>query len=171
MKFRDYLTESVLKNHIKAMLKLLSMQEDPHPFQIKYWKWQDKQSKTVKVQSYKSDPKLERIINDELKINSPKIKECYRNSFMVALEQPDIDIVVGYSAALGAVPIEHAWNYYKPKKLHFDLTFELCLKKKVEREIYLQIVQEPANKVMPILVSNKFTIMGFLGAWFEKYFA
>ena len=171
MRFKDYLTESVLKNHIRSMLKLLTTQEDPHPFQLKFWKWQDKESKIVKARSYKSDPKLETIVNKELKINSPRIKECYRNAFMIALDQPDIDIIVGYTAALGAVPLEHAWNYYKPKKMHFDLTMELCIKKPSEKELYLQIIHTDAKKAMPIMTSNQFSIMGFIGAWFEKNIA
>ncbi len=167
MRFKDYLTESVLKSYIKSMLLLLSKSDNPHPFQVKYWKWQQKQGKPVKVVSYASDPKLKALIDKELKLNSPKIKECYRNSFMIALGQNDIGIVVGYTAALGAVPIEHAWNFYKPKKIYFDLTLELCLNKKVEREIYLKILDVDAKKAMPILTSNHFSIMGFLGAWFR----
>ena len=168
MRFRDYLTESVLKSYIKNMLKLLSKTDAPQPLQVKFWKWQDKQSKSVKVVSYESDPKLKALVDKELKITSPKMKECYRNSFMIAVGQTDIDIVVGYTAALGSVPIEHAWNFYRPKKIYFDLTLELCLNKKVEKEIYLKILDLDAKKAMPILTSNHFSIMGFLGAWFFK---
>lgn len=148
------------------MLTLLARTDNPQPMQLKFWKWQDKQAKPVKVVSYASDPKLKTLVDSELKINSPKMKQCYRNSFMIALEQKDIDIVVGYTAVLGNVPIEHAWNYYKPKKIYFDITLELCLNKRVDQEVYLKIIDLDARKAMPILTSNHFSIMGFLGAWF-----
>ncbi len=171
MRLNRYLiTESVLKQHIKAFKKLLSMQENPNPKQLEYWDWQDKEGKVIKCKSYKSDPKLEEIIERDLIFTAPVIKECYRNAWMVAAKNSrEIDVVVGYSAALGAIPIEHAWNYYKPKKIYFDLTFELCLKKDPTKETYLQLIKTNAGKATKIMTSTKFTVMGFIAAWFNKH--
>ncbi len=168
---RHLIIESVLKQHIKAFKKLLSMQENPNPLQLAYWDWLDKDGKVIKCKSYKSDPKLEQIVEDDLKFgNSPQMKECYRNAWMIAsLNSREIDVIVGYSAALGAIPIEHAWNYYRPKKIYFDLTFEMCLKKDPSKETYLQIIKTDAGKATKIMMSTKYSVMGFLAAWFSKY--
>ena len=147
---------------------MLSRQEDPHPMQIAYWDWQLQQGKPVTVQSYKSDPTLEKIITERLGIVSPRVKECYSNAWMVAATKArEIDVVVGYFSSMG-IPIEHAWNFYKPKKIHFDLTYEICLKKIVENETYMQILKTDAGKAAQILKKNEFAIMGFMGLWFDK---
>jgi hypothetical protein len=151
------------------MLTLLSRQEDPHPMQIAYWDWMLQQSKPVTVQSYKSDPTLEKIITDRLGIVSPKVKECYSNAWMVAATGArEIEVVVGFFSSMG-IPVEHAWNFYKPKKIHFDLTYEICLKKIVENETYMQIIKTDAGKAARTLRTNEFEIMGFMGLYFHKY--
>ena len=95
------------------------------------------------------------------------MKECYQNSWWVAAtESKVIDIVVGWSSAGGIVPIEHAWNYYRPKKIYFDLTFETCLNKNVAREQYLQIVKVKASDATKILQSARFEVTGFMGSWY-----
>lgn len=56
-----------------------------------------------------------RTVNEQLEkycsINRPRIKECYRNSLLLAIACEDIDYVEGYmfTSAIG-FPIEHAWN-------------------------------------------------------------
>jgi len=169
MKFKQYLIESNLMQYIKGMQFLLSRQEGTHPMQVAYWDWVGKQAKSVTVQSYRADPTLEKIITDRLGIVHPKVKECYSNAWMVAASKAkEIDVVVGYFSSMG-IPIEHAWNFYKPKKIHFDLTMEICLKKKVENEIYMKIIQTDAGRAAKILSKNEFTIMGFMGLWFDKF--
>lgn len=169
MKFRQYLTESGLRQYIKGMQMMLSRQEDPHPMQLGYWKWLEKQGKAVTVQSYRSDPTLEKLVQEDLKMTSPRIKECYRNAWMfAATNSKQIEVVVGFFSSMG-LPIEHAWNYYKPKKIYFDLTYELCLNKKVENETYLQIVKTNAGKSSKILTSNEFEMTGFMGLWFHRH--
>ena len=169
MKFEQYLVENNLKQYIQGMLSLLSRQEEVHPMQIAYWDWLLQQSKPVTVQSYQTNPDLKKIVEAKFNITTPKIKECYRNAWMVAAtSRSQIDVVVGFFSSMG-IPIEHAWNFYKPKKIHFDLTYEICLKKKVENETYMQIVQASAGKAMKILTANEFTIAGFMGLWFDRF--
>ena len=166
MRLKKYLNES-LKSYIKSMLKMLDL-NDVNEKQVAYWKWMDKNARTIKCKSYKSDPSLKALIEDHIKFDSPKIKECYRNSWMIAAtNSKDIDVIGGYTAAIG-VPIEHAWNFYKPKKIYFDITAEVCLNKKVESEEYLQIVKMKAQDATKIMSSNDFTVMGLLGSWYFK---
>jgi len=166
MRFKKYLYESGnLKGYIKSMLKLFDIQ-DVENKQVMYWKWMDKQAKTIKCKSYQSDPALKALIDDHIEFDSPKIKECYRNSWMIAATNSrEIDVIGGYTAAIG-VPIEHAWNFYKPKKIHFDLTAEICLNKKVESEEYLQIVRMKANDATKMMTDRKFEMMGLIGSWY-----
>lgn len=166
MRLQRYLHESAgLKNYIKSMLKLFDL-KDVENKQVVYWKWMDKQAKSIKCRSYKSDPSLKALIEEHIEFDSPKIKECYRNSWMIAgTNSREIDVIGGYTAASG-VPIEHAWNFYKPKKIYFDLTAEVCLNKKVESEDYLQIVRMKANIATKIMSNRQFEIMGLLGSYY-----
>ena len=157
-----------LKNYIKSMLFLFNKQ-DVNAKQLAFYEWMDKQAKTVKVKSYKSDPTLQALIDENLDFTTPKIKECYRNSWMVASQaSKQIDVIGGYTAAMG-IPIEHAWNFYKPKKLYFDLTAELCLNKRVESEEYLQIIKLKANEATKILSSGMFPVSGMMGTYYFKF--
>jgi hypothetical protein len=169
MRFKQYLTENNLRQYIKGMQVMISRQEDINPLQVAYWQWLEKQGKTVTVQSYRSDPNLEKLVHRNLDVASPKIKECYRNAWMIAATKSrEVEVVVGFFSSMG-IPIEHAWNYYKPKKIHFDLTYEICLNKKVENETYLQIVKTDPGKATKILTSNEFDFTGFMGLWFHRY--
>jgi hypothetical protein len=150
-------------------MMLMKMQKNPNEHQVAFYKWQLNQAKSVKCRSYKSDPQLKKIIENIFKYSEVEQKQCYKNSWMVAaMSSKAIDVVVGFSSAIGIVPIEHAWNFYKPKKIYFDLTFEKCLGKDVTKEQYLQIVKQPSSKVGQILSSTRFEIMGFMGAWYDK---
>lgn len=166
MRFKKYLYESGnLKGYIKSMLKLFDVQ-DVNEKQVAFYKWMDKQAKSLKCKSYKSDPALKSLIEKNIEFDSPKVKECYRNSWMIAATNSrEIEVVGGYTAAMG-IPIEHAWNFYKPKKIHFDLTAEICLNKKVESEEYLQIVKMKASDATKIMSNREFEIMGLLGSWY-----
>lgn len=169
MKLKKYLKESKnLKDYVNSLKMLMQMQKNPNQMQVGYYDWQLKQAKTVKCKSYKSDPQLKEIIEDIFKYSEVEQKQCYKNSWMVAaMSSKAIDVVIGYTSAVG-VPLEHAWNFYKPKKIYFDLTFEECLRKDVTKEQYLQILKVPSNKVGPVLSSNRFEVMGFMGAWYSK---
>jgi hypothetical protein len=165
MRLKKYIKESKnLKNYIKSILTLFN--KDTNGKQVAYWKWIEKQAKTVKCKSYKSDPTLKTLIEESLDLDPPKIKECYRNSWKVASHDPrNIEIIGGYTSALG-VPLEHAWNFYKPKKIYFDLTAEICLNKKVETAEYLQIVKLKLSDVTKILTSNQFSVSGLVVTWY-----
>jgi len=157
----------MLKKYIRTMLKTFPKGGDVQKFQHDFWNWQNKQAKVVSVKSYRSDPNLERIVDEHIgDYSTPKIKQCYKNSYLMALGNPQIDFVVGYTAALGSIPLEHSWNFYKPKKIYFDITLELCLNKDVEIEKYLQILKIDAKKATKIILSNDFSILGFLAAWY-----
>ena len=148
---------------------MLSKQDDINPMQMAYWQWLEKQAKPVTVQSYQTNPDLKKIVEAKFNITTPKIKQCYRNAWMVAAtSRNQIDVVVGFFSSMG-IPIEHAWNYYKPKKIHFDLTYEICLKKKVENETYMQIVKTNPGRAAKILTSNEFEIAGFMGLYFHRH--
>jgi hypothetical protein len=172
MRLKKYLIESSgLKNYIKSMLLLFDKQENSvNDKQLDYWKWQGKQAKSVKCKSYKDDPGLEALVDDFMSFSDPRIKECYRNSWMMAMSNPrEIEVVGGYTAAIG-VPIAHAWNFYKPKKIHFDLTAEICLNKKPQAEEYLQIIKIKGAEATKIMSSNQFSISGLVGTYYFKKF-
>ena len=168
MRFKKYLYESGnLKGYIKSMLKLFD-KGDVNEKQVAFYKWMDKQAKSIKCKSYQSDPTLKALIERNLEFDSPKIKECYRNSWMAAGINPrEFEVVGGYTAAIG-IPIEHAWNFYKPKKIYFDLTAEICLNKNVSSEEYLQIVKMKASDATKIMTKREFAIMGLLGSYYYK---
>ena len=168
MRLKFYLSESKdLKLYLKSMLKLFAM-NDMAEKQVKWYEWMDSVAKSVHCRSYKSDPDLENLIENFLRYSSPEMKECYRNSWKISVMYPrEIEFVGGYTSALG-VPIEHAWNYYKPKKIYFDLTFELALGKKTENENYLQILKVKPAIATKILSTSMFAVSGLLGTYYYK---
>lgn len=52
-----------------------------------------------------------------------RLKQCYENALIIAINYPDVEYVEGEVLANSVVPIVHAWNCINGK--HIDLTFEL----------------------------------------------
>ena len=149
------------------MIKLFSMQNIEGK-QLEYYKWMDKVAKSVRCKSFTSDPDLKNLIENWVGQNPPVMKECYRNSWKCAMNFPrEIEYVGGYASTMG-IPIEHAWNYYKPKRIYFDLTFELALRKNPAKENYLQIIKVKPAVATKIMMSNSFAVSGLLGTYYFK---
>lgn len=168
MRFLQYLTENALKQYIKSVQTLLAKQSEDNP-QRQYWDWVESQAKPIKIVSYKSDKGLEELVEKFLVVDSPQIKQCHRNSLMIAIANKNkIEVVSGYTTALGGVPVDHTWNFYKPKKLYFDLTGEICLKRPIGKELYMQVIKINASNAFKIMSSSQFNISGFVGTYFSK---
>lgn len=167
MKFNQYLIENALKQYIKNMQSLMAKQPE-NSGQRLYWEWIVKQAKPVKIVSYKKDTGLEELVSEFLMTDSPKVKECHRNSLMLSAQLKGIDVVSGWTTALGSIPIDHTWSFYKPKKLHFDLTGEICLGRKPGQELYMQIVMLKFKDAFKMMQSNQFSISGITGTYFQK---
>ena len=56
-------------------------------------------------------------------INNAKVKECYRNSLLLAATCDELEYVEGYMYVADIpFPIEHAWNYDRVNDLLIDTT-------------------------------------------------
>jgi hypothetical protein len=94
-----------LSPKITEHVQQLYMLNLPHQ-QKKYY--QDFLQKGQSFLYRKENPTLEKFC----RINNAKIKECYRNSLLLAMACENIEYVEGYmSVADIPFPIEHAWNY------------------------------------------------------------
>lgn len=65
----------------------------------------------LEICSYYTEKADKSVVDSYAIINSPRVKECYRNSLLLALTCDDIEYVEGYYVFDEfSLPFEHAWN-------------------------------------------------------------
>lgn len=108
--------------YIQSILMLHQRMNAPG-LALDFWKWKRELCKEVQVRSYKENPELKEMVEEFLKRDKVKLKECFYTAYRLSLMFPDkIQYVDGY--AVGIIPIEHGWNVYG-EDFYFDLTSEL----------------------------------------------
>jgi len=120
-----------------------------------YYSWQIKKLSPVSMVKWDSIPELKDMLRSKFKFWKPKMKQCYANSQLATLINPEIKYVEGY--ALSMIPIHHAWNSWRG--IHFDLTVDIALAKsspifsnynsviEINRDEYAEIVKNPHLQV------------------------
>jgi len=117
---------------IKAYLEQLSDMTKQE-----FFKYQLNLYKNIKIQSYKDHPEVKKVVDSFLKGFTPRIKDCYRTSLMMAGFDHRFKYICGYTHYV--IPIEHAWNSFGD--FHFDLTAELALEKEFEEYGIIQTLK------------------------------
>lgn len=150
-----------LHENIKSYLtSLVSL--DFNPKQNEFFKFELANAKTVKIQSYKSDPKLEAEINAFLKQYKPKQKGCFETAAKCTVySYTDIEYVEGFVSYMG-LPIEHAFNCWNG--IYFDLTSEILFDSKMGDE-HVQII-----KIDRHLLSKYMASTGYYGDMIANYY-
>jgi hypothetical protein len=140
--------------------------------QKNFWKWQCKKSGSISCQSYKDNKALKNIVEkftDNYTCNMPQIKDCYNNALKITLMEPNkIKMIVGYFMAADIVPIQHAWNYYAPANIYFDLTAELALYEDVSKKDYLKIINTSTTMAIRTMSCKEYVVSGFIGTWYQR---
>ena len=92
-----------------------------------------------------------------------KIKECYRNAFLFqeAFLQ-ECDYVEGQFVDDIGIPIDHAWNKIRGK--YVDVTYELVLKKSLDKVKYTAFGHYNALRTMHVIVET-----GYYGGVYLYY--
>ena len=109
---------------------------DLNKIQQDFYEWQLSQAQPVRVVSYKQVPDISKKLEQFLKVNKPKQKQCYMTATKCAMFINGVEYVEGLFSFSG-IPIEHSWNYYKGS--NFDLTSEVALK--TNHQDYVQIIK------------------------------
>lgn len=94
----------------------------------------------------------------------PRIKECYRNAFLLAQMFPDyVEYVEGRVslACLGGLSIEHAWNKVGDK--YVDVTMELVLNEREAHE-YAVLGEYTYAETVNVMIST-----GVYGGVYEYF--
>lgn len=101
-------------------------------------------------------------IDNIKRLVNPKVKECYRNSFLLSSKCgiPDIYYCEGYTTYKG-IPIEHAFNRVGDK--YIDITAELVLERDVENDEYVVLGDYDASKVIDVMSET-----GYYGGIYNK---
>ena len=97
--------------------------------QGKFFKWQADSAKEIKISPTPKD----------IDKQEPILKQCWRNSFKVVIENygKDIIYVEGFVKMHGInLPIEHAWN--RIGDIYFDVTSEI---RGVKYEEYISVIE------------------------------
>lgn len=117
-------------------------------YQKQYYEMMVSDAKIVKCTSMYDIFTSEEIENIK-RLVKPKVKECYKNSYMLQMNCgiPDTMYCEGYTSYMG-IPIEHAFNKVGDK--YIDITSELILKKDVTDDEYVllgEFTKEDVYKV------------------------
>lgn len=112
----------------------------------------------IHINSYKIDEYVNDLVKNHEKINQIKIKECFRNSQLLTILDPNIEYVQGYIKTNGII-IEHAWNKYGD--FHFDTTLEFNFNELAES--YYQVFIANENDIL-----NKPNITNTYKQYLEK---
>jgi len=132
--------------------------------QSDFFKWKYNNSIDVHCKSYKSNNELKKIVEEFLKYNKLKQKECYYNAFKIVSFDSRIQYIDGFSDIYG-IPIEHAWNCFNG--IYFDLTREVVLDDNVESCNYTQIIKLNSGEVAHF--ASKTGIAGsYIGSYYQE---
>jgi len=158
-KYKKYsFEEEIIKNYLKKMasFNFNNSQKD-------FFMWQAKIAKEIKLKSYTINSDLEIIIQNFLKRNRIKVKECYYNSWKLTSFNRNIQYVEGFRNIF-SLPISHAWNCYKG--IYFDLTTEIILKDDINKFEFVKIIQLTQSEMFKY--SNKTGLAGeYIGEYYE----
>lgn len=93
-----------------------------------YEKWRARIGRGVTIYSYRTHPLAAKVVARCLASDGkPKMKECYRNAWNLALFDSRVKYVEGIAMADDAsFQTDHAWNCIGD--FHFDITAEIALK-------------------------------------------
>lgn len=135
----------MLKDYLNQVSTLYKQQMSIEKYLIE-------QGAECKITLIKDLPKdIRKEITEAIKAVNPKIKECYKNAFMLSMVLPEAEYWEGFSESI--IPVSHAWNSYKG--YYIDITWEL-LKQGVGKEYMgIKIPKAQATKFM----TNKIAFM------------
>ena len=150
------------KKYLIELTKLTKRDKEANKFFV----WQKNISQEVKIVSYKDIPEIKKNVEMFLQFYRIKVKECFKNSYMVCSYIPKINYVEGMISVLG-IPLDHAWNSYKGQ--YFDLTEEIVLKalEKSSKLEYLKILDMDLGTVTE-MASETMVYDTYLKTYYNK---
>lgn len=108
-------------------------------------KYLDENGTECKITLTKDLPKdIRKEVEEAIKVIKPKIKECYKNAFMLSMVLSEAEYWEGFSQSI--IPVSHAWNKYKG--YYIDVTWEQLEKGVGEEYIGIKIPKGQATKYM-----------------------
>ena len=130
-------------------------------YQRQYYEMMASDAKIVRCSSI-YDVFNEDEIRNIKRYANPKVKECYKNSYMLQIncDIPDIVYCEGYTSYMG-IPIEHAFNKIGDK--YIDITAELALKRDVRDDEYVLLGEFTKEDVYNVI--NK---TGYYGGVYNR---
>lgn len=150
--------ESYGNNILEFLKKYVSITDG---YQKRYYEIMLDDAKIIKCSSM-HDVFSEDEIKTIKRFANPKVKQCYRNSYLLQsqCDIPDILYCEGYTSYMG-LPIEHAFNKVGDK--YIDITSEIVLKKDVADDEYVLLGEYDEKKVREIITKN-----GYYGGVYNK---
>ena len=117
-----------------------------------FFSWQLRESRPCKIEPA---PK-------NIRKGKPQIKQCFKNSIDVVLQNSDVKYVEGFVTFHG-IHIEHAWNKIGDK--YFDVTREGPLSKHSDFDEYVSIIELSGEEVY-----KQMHEVGYYGPFLNNYY-
>lgn len=166
--FKKILLEESMKSQfsgVEGYLKALSQLTSGK--QKKYYEMLLDSMNRVNVGSYR-DSKVLTYHIDKLREEHPRTdsfcqkKGCYDTAVNTSVMIRDIDInyVEGYVQAM--IPILHAWNYYEPENIYFDLIHDIAWEGNSSFQEYYEILNFGRYELASTL-----TMTGYAGGFLQ----
>lgn len=106
--------------------------------------WAERKRELVTVDSWRSDPTIQTMVERLLIVYAPKAHWCYHNAAKMCAIDPEIEYVVGWAQTETDV-IEHAWNAWRG--IHFDITREIGFEGRAEFKRYIKLATIGAERL------------------------
>ena len=113
----------------------------------------EKAKELTEVSLIESNEEIAEAIEDFKLSYEIKPKECYNNSCVLTLLNPDFEYVVGYYLNTQGLPIPlgHAWNYHVPSGTYIDMTREAFLSSEFQYASMLRIEAPELSELLNAL--------------------
>lgn len=167
-RFKQILMEEGMKKEYSGVQGYLQALSDiTSGRQKEYYELLVSNLKRVNIGSYRDSRVLTYHI-DKLIREMPKTdtfcqkKGCFDTAVNVSARIRDIDInyVEGYVQSL--IPIFHAWNYYEPENIYFDLIHDIAWEGNSSFSEYYEIINIGRYELMASL-----NITGYMGGFLQ----
>lgn len=147
-----------VKAYLKSLINVIELNLTLGNFSNKqlknqnlFFNWQLNNGEHIKINSFKSDLELKKIITEFLTIHEPKLKGCYETAFECTQFHDSIKYVEGLISFSGLV-LGHAWNCYKG--IYFDLISETLHENKLSNE-YFKVIRLSTHEMYEFAIKTE----------------